>query len=285
MANPPPIPILPSVSALAGSCDAWISDIWGVLHNGVAAFPAASAACQRFRRGGGVIVLLSNAPRPAPSVIAQLDGLGVPRAAYDGIVTSGDLTRRLIGAEKSPRVFHIGPDRDRAIFDGLGVALVEEAEARLVVCSGLWNDDTETPDDYRALLTRLAARKLPMICGNPDIVVERGPQLVYCAGALAEVYEAVGGKVVYAGKPYLPAYKMAFEAIATAAGRKVPRQRILAIGDGLKTDIKGAAAAGLRSLFIASALHVNGAFNAAVLAKLFKQHPAPPIAAQKALVW
>jgi len=285
MPKSPAIPILPSISSLAESCDAWISDIWGVLHNGLAAFPAAVDACRAFRNRGGIIVLLSNAPRPAISVMAQLDGLGVPRGAYDGIVTSGDLTRRLIGGEGAQRIFHIGPERDRSIFDGLEAGLVGEADCALVVCSGLWNDDTETAEDYRALLSRLAGRGLPMLCGNPDIVVERGPKLVYCAGALAELYEALGGKVVYAGKPHLPAYAMAFEAIDAAKGRPVPRARILAIGDGLKTDIKGAAAAGIRSVFIASALHVEGVLDDAALATLFDRHPTPPIAAQGALVW
>jgi HAD superfamily hydrolase (TIGR01459 family) len=279
------IPILPSIAPLAATCEAWITDIWGVLHNGVAAFPEACQAARSFRAKGGIVVLLSNAPRPQHSVAAQLDELGVPREAYDAIVTSGDLTRRLIAETRCSRVFHIGHVRHTVLFEGLDITFAPETGADIFLCTGLADDEAETPDDYRAVLERLAARRVNMICGNPDIRVERGERLVYCAGALAELYERLGGTVTYAGKPHAAAYEMAFEAVAKAKGTAISRSRILAIGDGVKTDIDGAAAAGLRSVFIASQLHVEGRLTSAKLARLFAGHPAPPVAAQAALVW
>ena len=159
----------------------------------------------------------------------------------------------------------------------------EAAEA--IVCSGLFDDTRETPADYDALLDRLAARRLPMICANPDLVVERGDTLVYCAGSLAAAYAAKGGEVRYAGKPHLPIYERTFAEIARLAGRPVPKERMLAIGDGLDTDLAGAHAAGLRSVFIASAVHLPGELNARTLADLFAPRPFAPIAALPALVW
>jgi HAD superfamily hydrolase (TIGR01459 family) len=285
----PSIPIIPTIRPLAGDSDAWISDIWGVLHNGVAAFRPACEACVAYRAQGGVIVLLTNAPRPSASIIAQLDSLGVPRAAYDDIVTSGDLTRRLIsqrkvGADSIP-LFHLGPDRDHVIYKDLGVTLIGPDHARLVVCSGYFNDEIEGPDDYAALLQVFRRNNATMICANPDLVVERGHRIVHCAGGLAAAYEQIGGTVDYAGKPHQPAYDMAFELIATAKGRAVAKDRIWAIGDGVKTDIKGAANAGLRCVFVASAIHVQGPLDAAKLAGLFPDSAGRPVAAMSALVW
>lgn len=283
----PRIPILPSVAPLAATSDAWLSDIWGVLHNGHAAFPAASDACARFREAGGTVVLVTNAPRPQAAVAEMLDRLRVPRAAWDAIVTSGDVTRDLLGAWTGRALYHLGPARDRGIFDGLDVTLAEADAAEVVLCSGLFDDDVETAEDYRAMLETFRTRSLPMICANPDIVVERGDRLVYCAGAIAQLYESLGGSVTYAGKPHAPVYARALELFAAIRRRPVPKDRILAIGDAVRTDIEGAGAAGLRSLFIASALHVKPgqAFDEALLAELFADHPRPPIAAQAALRW
>jgi HAD superfamily hydrolase (TIGR01459 family) len=281
------VPILPSISGLATGVQAWISDIWGVLHNGIEAFPAAGEACMRFRSGGGIVVLVTNAPRPRSDVAAMLRRLGVPSEAYDAIITSGDVTQGLIAPWQGKRIFHLGPERQLPIFEGLDVCLVPADEADVVVCTGLVEDDHETPDDYRDLLQSLAGRGLEMICANPDIVVERGPRLVYCAGALADVYAKLGGTVRYAGKPHMPIYERAFEAIAAAKGRPVAKSDILAIGDGVLTDIAGAAAAGVRSVFIASALHfpAGQALDETMLSELFKDHTAPPIAAMPALGW
>jgi HAD superfamily hydrolase (TIGR01459 family) len=283
----PHVPLLRSIAPLAATSDAWISDVWGVLHDGVNPYPAASAACQKFRAGGGTVVLVSNAPSTGEEVAAHLDSMGVPRSAYDGIVTSGDVTRVLISEWAGRRVYHLGPDRYLGTFDGLDVRFAPLGDAAVVVCTGLIEDDHETPEDYRALLADLRARAAPMICVNPDIVVERGHRLIYCAGALAVAYEALGGKVAYAGKPHPPIYTRARELISDARGAPAETARILAIGDGLKTDIAGAAAAGLRSVFIASALHFAGgeALDEATLAPLFAGHPAPPIAALSGLAW
>ena len=283
----PHIPVLRSIAPLAATCDAWISDVWGVLHDGAHAHPAASVACERFRAGGGTIVLVSNAPSTGAEVSAHLDSLGVPRAAYDAIVTSGDVTRALIAGWAGKPVHHLGPDRYLGTFAGLDVAFAPLADAAVVVCTGLVEDEHETPDDYKGLLADMRARGQPMICVNPDIVVERGDRLIYCAGALAADYEALGGDVAYAGKPHPPIYARARELIAEARGAAVETSRILAIGDGIKTDIAGAAAAGLRAVFIASALHFGDgeALDEATLAHLFAGHPAPPIAALEALVW
>jgi HAD superfamily hydrolase (TIGR01459 family) len=281
------VPLLPSIAGLGARFDAWISDIWGVLHNGREAFPAASAACLAYRRQGGTIVLVTNAPRPQDDVVAMLRRLGVPDEAYDAVVTSGDVTRELIRPWEGRGVHHLGPDRQLMIFEGLDVSLAAPADADVVVCTGLVDDDSETPDDYRELLAAFSARDLTMICANPDIVVERGERIVYCAGALAEAYAAIGGRVEYAGKPHSPIYQRAFALVDAAKGSPVAKSAILAIGDGLKTDMAGAQNMGLASVFIGSALHVphGQLLDENQLALLFDRHPAPPIAAQRALVW
>jgi HAD superfamily hydrolase (TIGR01459 family) len=283
--TPAPIPILASVAPLAAGFDAFVCDIWGVIHNGVAAYPQAVEACLKFRAAGGIVVLLTNAPRPAGAVEVQLAKLAVPRQAYDAVVTSGDLTRSLIADRAGAPLFHLGPERDRGLFEGLDVRCVEAEAAEVVVCSGLFDDTRETPEDYRARLAGLAARRLPMICANPDIVVERGTQLVYCAGALAALYEELGGKVVYAGKPHLPIYERVSEVVATIKGRAVPSSRMLAIGDGIKTDIEGALRAGMRAVFVASAVHVEEPLEEATLPALFEGAAGRPVAAMRALAW
>ena len=277
------IPILSSISELACACDAWIVDIWGVMHNGARAFAAAGEACRRFRRRGGIVMLLSNAPRPFRAVVQQMSALGVDPEAYDGGVTSGDVTRGLLEAWSDRPLLHIGPERDKGLFEGLAPRLTKPEEAQAIVCSGLWDDTSETPADYAGLFGALAARRVPMICANPDMVVERGDKLVYCAGAMAAVYEEKGGEVIYAGKPHLPIYERTFAAIARIAGAAVARERILTIGDGVDTDLLGAHRAGLRSVFIASAVHVPGGLDARVLEALFASRPYRPIAALPAL--
>ncbi len=281
-----PVPIISSIAPLAAGKDAWLVDIWGVMHNGVSPFVAAVQACRAFRDTGGTVLLLSNAPRPAASVAAQLDRIGVPRDAWDVIVSSGDAARAFIAKRGAEPVLHLGPERDLPIYDGLGVSLVPVDEAGCVVCTGLFNDEVETADDYADILARCRSRALPMLCANPDITVERGGRIVYCAGALARAYEAMGGDVVYAGKPHLPVYEMAFAALEQRHGAAVPRERLLAIGDGARTDIDGAAAAGIASVYIASAVHLRAgaAFDAAAIDGLFPG-PVRPVAAMTGLAW
>ncbi len=283
------IPILSSIGALAADSDVWIVDIWGVMHNGMRAYAPACDACRRMRARGGTVVLLSNAPRPFTDVMRHLDGLGVPRDAYDLGVTSGDATRGMIAdavrSGPGPAVLHIGPERDKGLFEGLDVRMAAADGADLVVCSGLYDDTKETPADYAPLFERLLARGLPMICATAGWVVERGAALIYCAGALAAAYEQAGGKVTYAGKPHLPIYQRTLAEIARVRGGAVARARILAIGDGIDTDLKGAHAAGLASVFIASAVHAPGGLDARVLGELFASRPFAPVAALPALAW
>ena len=290
----PEIPVIASVKDLGSGYSAWLVDIWGVMHNGHRAFAPAVEATRSFREQGGMVVFLSNSPRPSPGVQEQLSRLGVPPSSYDATVTSGDLTRHELRKHKHPHVFHLGPERDLPIFAGLDLTLVSKDKAELIVCSGLFDDETETPEDYAGLLKELAAKKLPMICANPDHLVERGDKLVYCAGALAAIYEQMGGNVVYAGKPHAPIYELAQETIAGIAGRAVTKDEMLAIGDGVHTDVAGAAGFGIDSVFVASGLHVPAnsggeagaeALDRAHLAELFGAAKRRPLAAMRALAW
>ena len=231
-------------------------DVWGVIHNGVSAFPRAVDALRRARERGVAVVLLTNAPRPWTGVREQLGSLGVPEDAWDRVVTSGDVTRELISAG-SRRVFHIGPDRDLTLYDGLAVELVEEFEASSVVCTGLFDDDTETPEDYAGMLRRLRARDLPFVCANPDIVVERGDRLIWCAGALARDYAQLGGRTQIAGKPHRPIYDAALDVAGALLGRELAKSQVLAIGDGMLTDIKGAADNGFDVLYVSGGIHAG----------------------------
>ena len=281
------IPVIDAIAPLGKGYAAWLVDIWGVMHNGVRAFPPAVEATRRYREQGGIVILLSNSPRPSEPLQRQLTSLGVSEQSYDATVSSGDLTRHELAKHEGARIFHLGPERDLPIFKDLDLTRVDAKDAELVVCTGLFNDETETPEDYEVLLRELAGRKLTMLCANPDHLVERGHNLVYCAGALAQIYEEDGGKVIYAGKPYLPIYELAEETIARLAGRKVARSEILAIGDGIRTDMAGAAEFGLDAVFVASGLHVGPGgegLDDLRLAELFEGRKAPR-AAMPALAW
>ena len=281
------IPVIDAIAPLGKGYAAWLVDIWGVMHNGVRAFPPAVEATRRYREQGGIVILLSNSPRPSKPLQRQLTSLGASEESYDTTVSSGDLTRHELAKHAGARIFHLGPERDLPIFKDLDLTRVDAKDAELVVCTGLFNDDTETPEDYEVLLRELAGRKLTMLCANPDHLVERGHNLVYCAGALAQIYEEDGGKVIYAGKPYAPIYELAEETIAGIAGRKVARSEILAIGDGIRTDMAGAAEFGLDAVFVASGLHVGPGgegLDDLRLAELFEGRKAPR-AAMPALAW
>lgn len=277
-------------SALAPAYDVVLSDVWGVLHAGVAAYPEAVEALRRYRAAGGKVILLTNAPRPGPSVSLQLDTFGLARDAYDGIVSSGDVTRAVLAERKGQTVFHIGPPRDKPIFESMDAAFAPVDRADYVVCSGLFDDTAETPEDYRPLLATMLERALLMVCGNPDVVVERGDQLVYCAGAIADLYAAMGGDVIYAGKPYRPIYAMALALAEKLRGAPVALHRVVAIGDSLRTDIKGAAALGIDSVFITAGIHAeelgerdNPSVNA--LARVFADQDVAPKAVMRKLIW
>lgn len=283
-----PVPILQNIGSLARRYDAWLCDVWGVIHNGVSYFADAIDACQKFRASGGTVILMTNAPRPAHFVADQLAAMRIPRDCYDDIVSSGDVTRSLLEQRAGQAVYHIGPERDAPMLDGLDLSRAELDEADFILNSGPFHDETETPKDYEDLLSELAARRLPMICANPDLMVERGGKLVYCAGALAELYSQLGGQVIYAGKPYGPIYERAAIIIGEQRGNIPDKTKILAIGDGVKTDIKGAADFGIDSVFIASAVHVETSGNGLepdALAPLFSGNSSRPVAALEKLRW
>ena len=278
------ISLLDSIAPLHGEADVWFLDIWGVLHNGVKPFAGAVSACQNFRALGGKVILVSNSPRPRSGVEKQLDHIGVPKDVYDAVLTSGDVSRVLIAGFEGQPVFHLGPERDVPVFVGTGVELASAIEAIAIVCTGLFDDETEIPHDYDARLQAFARRRLPMICVNPDKTVERGGRIIYCAGALAEAYEKLGGNVVYAGKPFAPIYEEAFYMAAQLLGRPVETSRVLAIGDGVMTDIGGALAAGVRAVYIASAVHVAKGENISDAAvRLFPDPAKRPVAVMTAL--
>lgn len=242
-------------ATLAADYDVVLSDVWGVVHNGVAAFPEACDALTRFRQAGGTVVLITNAPRPHGVVATQVAHFGAPRSIYDAIVSSGDVTRDVIAKRPGQTLFHIGPKRDLAIFEGLDVAFAPVESADYVICSGLFHEETETPEDYRGLCEQMLARKLFMVCGNPDVVVERGESLLYCAGAIADLYARLGGEVLYAGKPYAPIYDLALQRAQSARGKPADHKRVLAIGDSVRTDFKGAASYGVDCLFVTAGIH------------------------------
>jgi len=285
-----PVAIIESIAPLAPRYDVWLCDVWGVIHNGERPFEDATSACVQFREKGGTVILISNSPRPCKALIEQLDDIGVPRQAYDAVATSGELTRQLVSRREGMRVFHLGPDRDKPIFAGLSVEHVAPEQAEIVVCSGLFDDRTETPEDYAERLAELRRLDLTMICANPDLMVERGSELIYCAGALVHAYEVLGGEVIYAGKPYAEIYDLALGQAEEARGEPVAPGRVLAIGDGLATDMAGAMAAKIDALFIASGVHIEGhnageELEAAAVTALFAGHEARPIAALSALKW
>lgn len=254
MTSPAPTAIQ-GLSELAAHYDVLLCDVWGVIHNGRESFPEACAALARFRAEVGPVILISNAPRPNEPIIAQLDSLGVPREAWTRLVTSGDATRVLL-AERGPGpVWKIGPERDAPLYDGLDLAEGGPEDAAFISVTGPYDDENDEPGDYRARFQTCVARGLDLICANPDIVVQRGDRLIYCGGALAQLYESLGGRAVMAGKPYAPIYEMALAEAAAHLGRPVDPARVLCVGDGLPTDVRGANARNLDILFVANGIH------------------------------
>lgn len=286
----PPTEITAGLSGLAPRYDLILCDIWGVLHDGLHAHPAAGDALARYRTAGGRVVLVSNAPRPGEVVAAQLDDLGVSRAAYDGLVTSGDLTRAAVIERLDQVVHHVGPERDLPLFAGLDLRFGDIDSADYVVCTGLVDDERETVEDYRERLQRMRARSLWMACANPDLVVERGTALLVCAGAIALAYEEMGGIVYYPGKPHPPIYEAAL-ALASGVGGDVPRDRILAIGDAIRTDIAGAQRFGIDALLVARGIHAaelkldQGALTASHLDGWLARQTSRPTAVIEQLTW
>ena len=256
--------IIDSLAEISEPYEAVFCDLWGCLHNGITPFPAAVGALEAFRDAGKIVLLLTNSPRPSASVYTQLDQIGVPRDLYQGITASGDAARAaLASGAYGSKVHHIGPARDEAFFQGVStedfyqgidVTRVPLDEAEGLVCTGLFDDETETPDDYRALFLEAKNNRLKMLCANPDIVVDRGEQRIYCAGALAQAYNEMGGEAHNFGKPHPPIYELARNRLTTIAGRVIEDRNILCVGDGINTDIRGASAEDFDSLFISGGL-------------------------------
>jgi HAD superfamily hydrolase (TIGR01459 family) len=279
------------LAEIADGYDVLLCDVWGVIHNGRESFPAACAALRRFAATRGPVVLISNAPRPSSHVHEQLASLGVPRDAWSAFVSSGDATRALL-AERAPGpAWTIGPDRDWPLYEGLDLARSGPHEAVFISCTGPVDDEVETPEDYRERLAACAARGLEMICANPDKVVQRGDKLVYCGGALADLYAALGGPVLMAGKPFAPIYALALAEAAALSGGPVARERVLCVGDGVATDVRGAMDQKLDCLFIAAGIHgekalgADGRLDATLAAVLLAHDGGQARFATAALTW
>ncbi len=240
---------------LIDGVDVVLSDIWGVVHNGLEAFPEACEALHHFRTRGGTVILITNAPRPADSVQRQLRKLGVADDTYDAIVSSGDLTRLFVADHPGKKMFWLGPERDGSVHRGLDSVMAPLEQADYIVCTGLFDDETESAEDYREMMLQARERKLTLICANPDIVVERGDRLIYCAGAIAELYRELGGEVIFYGKPHRPIYERAMALAAERSGHKPQLSRVLAIGDSVRTDLAGAHGFGIDCLFVTRGIH------------------------------
>ena len=240
---------------LTAGVDVILSDIWGVVHDGLKGFPDACAALLEFRQQGGTVILITNAPRPADSVQRQLRKMNISDETYDAIVSSGDLTRNYVAAHLQSSVFQIGPERDNPMFRGLDVKFAPLESADYILCTGPFDDEVETAEDYREMMMKARERNLTFICANPDIVVERGDRLVYCAGAIAELYRELGGEVIFYGKPHRPIYERAIELAAERQSHPIALSRVLAIGDSVRTDLAGAHGFGIDCLFVTRGIH------------------------------
>ena len=210
--------------------------------------PSAVEALSKHRQNGGKVVLITNAPRPKFNIQTQLDSLGVSHAAYDDIATSGDVTRRLM--EEKGLVFHMGPASDLSLYEQIAVKRVDLNVAKAVACTGFFEDRAMAASAYSAEFEMMLARDLPMICANPDKVVRIGQQLVLCAGTLAEAYSKMGGKVEMAGKPFSPIYDLALSKLGNP-----PRGKVMVIGDGPETDVKGAELQSLPCYFVSGGIN------------------------------
>lgn len=240
---------------LTPEVDVILSDVWGVIHDGLHGFPQACGALQTFRARGGTVILITNAPRPAESIQRQLRKMDIADETYDAIVSSGDLTRQFVAANLHRTVCQIGPARDNPIYRGLDVTFAPLESADYIVCTGPYNDDIETEENYRGMMEEARRRNLTFVCANPDIVVERGDRLITCAGAIAELYRDLGGEVIFYGKPHRPIYEHALRLAAEKRGAPTPQARVLAIGDSVRTDLSGANLMGLNCLFMTRGIH------------------------------
>lgn len=285
------VPHITRLRDVVSRYDAIISDVWGVIHNGVSATHGAGEALSEARKAGVAVVLLTNAPRPPSSIREQLRDFGIPDAAYDAIVSSGGVTRSLLAEEGGAPFFHLGPARDAPLFQGLAEHPTAFDEARFILCTGLFNDEIEQADDYRPMLEQALSRKLRLYCANPDLVVERGTALIPCAGAIADIYERTGGETIWVGKPHPLVYQHARQTVSKHLVRDVPAQRILCIGDAFRTDIAGANAAGHDCIMTLAGIHAHQiglagqTFDREAFEELARQSKTRPTMTMVSLVW
>ncbi len=252
----PTPPILTSARDLLQRYDVLFCDVWGVVHDGLQAYPGAMRALTAFRKGGGTVILVSNAPVPATRVAEMLADKSVDPEAWDDIVTSGGIALDHVAYKNYSAVYTIGPaDRDAAFFARLSAHSVPLDRAEAIVCTGLNDDVNETVADYAKIFARARERGLPFVCANPDLVVDVGGRHYLCAGALAEAYAEMGGEVFWAGKPHPSAYAAAQTKAEDLRGGPLRRERVLAIGDAIRTDMKAAEVAGVDALFVTAGIH------------------------------
>ncbi|XBQ14925.1 MAG: HAD family hydrolase [Oceanicaulis sp.] len=244
----------PRLSDLAAQYDAVLCDVWGVIRDGRSLVQPALDALEKYRAQGGTVVLVSNSPRRSASLKTHLSELGGTPRHFDEAVTSGDAIHSVLTARAPGPAFKLGPDWDDPLYEGTGLDFAPLKEAEFVSCTGLFDYETETPDQYEDLLREAQLRRFDMVCANPDIIVQVGDELRYCAGALAQMYEKMGGTVILAGKPHPPIYDLAYAKIEAIGGEPADKSRILAIGDGPGTDIAGAQREGVDALFIAGGI-------------------------------
>lgn len=287
-----PPAILSAAGPLLENYDVLFCDVWGVVHDGIKAYKGATDALIRFRDRGGTVILVTNAPVPKHRVEAMLESRHVPPEVHDDIVSSGEIALKHLADTGYEAVYSIGPrERDAAFFQRIDTREVALEDAQAIVCTGLVDDVNETAEDYRPLLEAARARNIPFVCANPDLVVEVGGRLFPCAGALADLYARLGGTVFWAGKPHLSAYETARAAAKRIRGHASPSDRVLVIGDAVRTDIAGASRAGLDALFIAGGIHrtetmtEDGAIDAGKLAALFTGDTPRALAAMPYLAW
>ncbi|HTH18282.1 MAG TPA: TIGR01459 family HAD-type hydrolase [Magnetospirillum sp.] len=252
-----PVRMIHGLSEVAAGFDAFILDLWGVVHDGVEAYPGARDTLAAIRAAGKKTLLLSNAPRRADALVEQMNRMGIGREMYDLVLSSGEAVHMELKRRTDPfyaklgsRLYHMGPERDENVFQGLDLVPVDIEHADFILNTGPW-DVTETVEDYVPKMKQGVARSLPMICANPDHVVIRQGQRVVCAGALAARYAEMGGRVSMRGKPDPAIYDVALEMLGGA------RNRVLAVGDALHTDIKGANASNIRSIFVTQGIHAE----------------------------
>ncbi len=283
--------IIESAGETLSRYDVLFCDVWGVMHDGITAYAGAMDALRRFRQAGGTVVLVSNAPVPKERVAHMLELIAVPNDTWDAIVSSGDLALRHIEKMGYRQFYNIGPaDRDAALFNRLPGSVVALKEAHAIVATGFNDDVGETADDYRALLKDAKQHGIPFVCANPDKFVDVGGQLYLCAGAIADLYEEMGGDVFWAGKPHAPTYHIAHADAEKLRDDKVDWNRILVIGDALRTDLVGAETVGLDALFVAGGIHrdevtENGIIVPERLSTLFDDDAPPALAAMPELRW